>query len=109
MQLSTLKKKLEPFVGVSVEYFKVFRLSNDTGESECNCLTEQLSTSYSDGEKLNIKLGRALRSGEFKVKLYQLLIDSIEVCTIIIACICSKCMCYQCFLFNTNNILLLAL
>lgn len=80
MRLSTLKKELEPFVGVSVEYFKVFRLSNDTGELECSCLTEQLN-SYGDGEKLSVKLGRALRSGEFKVKLYQLLIDSIEVCT----------------------------
>ncbi|XP_014476405.1 PREDICTED: ubiquitin carboxyl-terminal hydrolase 47 isoform X4 [Dinoponera quadriceps] len=77
MRLSTLKKELEPLVGVSVEYFKVFRLSNDTGESECSCLTEQLN-SYNDGERLSIKLGRALRSGEFKVKLYQLLIDSIE-------------------------------
>ncbi|KAG5319610.1 UBP47 hydrolase, partial [Pseudoatta argentina] len=76
MRLSTLKKDLEPFVGVPVEYFKVFRLSN-SGESECNCLMEQLS-SYEDGERLNVKLGRALRNGEFKVKLYQLLIDSTE-------------------------------
>jgi len=78
MKLSTLKKDLEPFVGVPVEYFKVFRLSS-SGESECSCLTEQLS-SYEDGERLNVKLGRALRNGEFKVKLYHLLIDSIEVC-----------------------------
>jgi len=78
MKLSTLKKDLEPFVGVPVEYFKVFRLSN-SGESECSCLTEQLN-SYEDGERLNVKHGRALRNGEFKVKLYHLLIDSIEVC-----------------------------
>ncbi|XP_036142205.1 ubiquitin carboxyl-terminal hydrolase 47 isoform X2 [Monomorium pharaonis] len=76
MRLSTLKKDLEPFVGVPVEYFKVFRQSN-SGESECSCLTEQLN-SYDDGERLNVKLGRALRNGEFKVKLYQLLINSIE-------------------------------
>ncbi|CAL1686058.1 unnamed protein product [Lasius platythorax] len=76
MRLSTLKKDLEPFVSVPVDYFKVFRLSN-SGESECSCLTEQLN-SYEDGERLNVKLGRALRSGEFKVKLYQLLIDSTE-------------------------------
>jgi len=80
MRLSTLKKDLESFVGVPVEYFKVFRLSN-SGESECSCLTEQLNT-YEDGERLNVKLGRALRNGEFKVKLYQLLIDSTEVCII---------------------------
>lgn len=80
VRLSTLKKDLEPFVSVPVDYFKVFRLSN-SGESECSCLTEQLN-SYEDGERLNVKLGRALRSGEFKVKLYQLLIDSTEVCPI---------------------------
>lgn len=81
MRLSTLKKDLESLVGVPVEYFKVFRLSN-SGEVECSCLTEQLNT-YEDGERLNVKLGRALRNGEFKVKLYQLLIDSTEVCIII--------------------------
>lgn len=80
MKLSTLKKNLEPFVGVPVEYFKVFRVSN-SGESECVSLIEQLKL-YGDGEKLNVKLGRALRSGEFKVKLYQLLIDSVEVCVV---------------------------
>lgn len=78
-RLSTLKKDLEPYVGIPVDYFKVFRQSNDSGESECSCLTEQLN-SYEDGEKLNLKIGRALRAGEFKVKLYHLLIDSTEVC-----------------------------
>ncbi|XP_046413365.1 ubiquitin carboxyl-terminal hydrolase 47 isoform X1 [Neodiprion fabricii] len=77
MQLSTLKKDLEPLVGVPVEYFKVFRHSSDSGETECSRLTEQLSC-YQDGERLSVKLGRALRSGEFKVKLFQLLIHSTE-------------------------------
>jgi len=86
MRLSTLKKDLESFVGVPAEYFKVFRLSN-SDESECSCLTEQLN-SYEDGERLNVKLGRALRNGEFKVKLYQLLIDSTEVCTIVLYFVC---------------------
>lgn len=86
MKLRTLKKNLEPFVNVSVDYFKIFCLSNSS-ESECSCLTEQLN-SYEDGERLNVKLGRALRNGEFKVKLYQLLINSIEVCFI-----------YSCFFF----------
>ncbi|KAG7189796.1 hypothetical protein KM043_017456 [Ampulex compressa] len=77
MRLSTLKKDLEPYIGVSVEYFKVFRQTNNSGETECCGLTEELAF-YDDGVKLNLKLGRALRSGEFKVKLYQLLIDSTE-------------------------------
>ncbi|XP_015186575.1 PREDICTED: ubiquitin carboxyl-terminal hydrolase 47 isoform X1 [Polistes dominula] len=75
MQLSTLKKNLEPHVGVPVEYFKVFRQCGD-GESECTCLTDKLFA-FDDGERLNIKLGRALRSGEYKIKLFQLCIDSI--------------------------------
>ncbi|KAF7405145.1 hypothetical protein HZH66_004051 [Vespula vulgaris] len=75
MRLSTLKKDLQPYVGVPVEYFKVFRQSGDS-ESECTCLTEQLF-SFDDGERLNLKLGRALRNGEYKIKLFQLHIDSI--------------------------------
>lgn len=94
MRFSTLKKYLEPFVSVPMDYFKVFRLSS-SGESECSCLTEQLN-SYEDGERLNVKLGRALRSGEFKVKLYQLLIDSTEVCQI-----------FSFFIFYTRFILTL--
>lgn len=77
MQLSTLKKDLEPLVGVPVEYFKVFQHLSDSGESECSRLTEQISC-LQDGERLSLKLGRALRSGEFKVKLFQLLIHSTE-------------------------------
>ncbi|KAK2587743.1 hypothetical protein KPH14_003851 [Odynerus spinipes] len=75
MRLSTLKKDLEPYVGVPVEYFKVFRQCG-ASETECTCLMERLSN-YDDGERLNLKLGRALRNGEFKVKLFQLHIDSI--------------------------------
>jgi len=105
MKLSTLKKDLEPFVGVPVEYFKVFRLSS-SGESECSCLTEQLS-SYEDGERLNVKLGRALRNGEFKVKLYHLLIDSIEVRISIFSqcvCVCARarvCISYVSYVCHT--------
>ena len=44
MRLSTLKKDLEPFISVPVDYFKIFRLSS-SGESEYyNCLTEQLNS-----------------------------------------------------------------
>lgn len=42
MILGTLKQKLEPFVKVPKEYFKIFRMSSLT-ETECTRLTEQLS------------------------------------------------------------------
>jgi ubiquitin carboxyl-terminal hydrolase 47 len=78
MFLGSLKKDLEPFVGVPVEYFKIYRLYSGQQEFECARLTESLS-SYRDDEKLTIKLGRALRKGEHRGKIYQLLPNSSEV------------------------------
>ncbi|PSN42002.1 Ubiquitin carboxyl-terminal hydrolase 47 [Blattella germanica] len=78
MILGTLKKDLEPYVGVPVEYFKVYRLYTGQQEFECARLNESL-TSYRDDEKLIIKLGRALRKGEHRGKVYQLLPNSQEL------------------------------
>ncbi|XP_024942209.1 ubiquitin carboxyl-terminal hydrolase 47 isoform X2 [Cephus cinctus] len=77
MQLSTLKEHLEPYVGVPMEYFKVYRQLTEIGEAECHYLTEQILT-FDHGDKLTLKLGRALRSGECKVRLYQLLLNATE-------------------------------
>ncbi|KAJ9585896.1 hypothetical protein L9F63_020459 [Diploptera punctata] len=77
MLLGTLKKDLEPYVGVPVEYFKIYRIYSGQQEFECARLTESLS-SYRDDEKLIIKLGRALRKGEHRGKVYQLLPNSPE-------------------------------
>ncbi|XP_066582168.1 ubiquitin carboxyl-terminal hydrolase 47 [Prorops nasuta] len=80
MRLSTFKKKLEPLVGVPMDYFKVLKNSSlvyyEADEIECTNLTEKLD--FDKGTKITIKLGRALRSGEFKVKLYQLLFEFSE-------------------------------
>ncbi|XP_069705284.1 ubiquitin carboxyl-terminal hydrolase 47 isoform X2 [Periplaneta americana] len=77
MLLGTLKKDLEPYVGVPVEYFKIYRLYPGQQEFECARLTESLG-SYRDDEKLTIKLGRALRKGEHRGKVYQLLPNTSE-------------------------------
>jgi ubiquitin carboxyl-terminal hydrolase 47 len=78
MFLGTLKKDLEPYVGVPVEYFKIYRLYSGQQELECARLTDSLG-SYRDDEKLTIRLGRALRKGEHRGKVYQLLPNTSEV------------------------------
>lgn len=79
MIFSTLKKHLEPYVGVCSDYFKIFRYFDESGESECSLFSRLVS--YEDEEELCITLGRALRNGEFIVNLYQFFIDSPEVYT----------------------------
>ena len=76
MHFETLKKKLEKFVGVSVDYFNVFNELDDDSEIECTDSTNLKS--YGDGDRFCIKLGRAVRKGELKVKLYQLHLDCRE-------------------------------
>jgi len=76
--IGDLKKYLEPYVGVPVEYFKICRLTSGQLEFDCARLTESLG-SYRDDEKLTIRLGRALRRGEHRGKVYQLLPNTSEV------------------------------
>lgn len=78
MFLGTLKKDLEPYIGVPVEYFKIYRLNTGQQEFECARLTENLG-SYRDDEKLTIRLDRMLRKGEHRGKVFQLLPNSPEV------------------------------
>ncbi|XP_044731770.1 ubiquitin carboxyl-terminal hydrolase 47 isoform X2 [Chrysoperla carnea] len=78
MSLSQVKKELEPHVGVPMDYFKVFRHYLTAQETECVRLTEDFDKSYSEGEKIGIKLGRALRNGEYQGKVYQLVPDDPE-------------------------------
>lgn len=74
--LIKLKKDLEPYVGVPMEYFKIYR-QYSTQEVECSRLTETLSSSR-DGEKLFIKLGRVLKENELAGKVYQLIPNCTE-------------------------------
>ncbi|CAN7994990.1 unnamed protein product, partial [Ixodes hexagonus] len=74
-----LKKELEPYVGIDCSYFKastsssrdVFRAYSNGQEFECTKLMDNL-TSYAEDTKLLIKLGRALRSGEYRMKVFLL-------------------------------------
>lgn len=66
-----LKKELEPYVGINCAYFKVFRSYSNGQEFECTKLMDNL-TSYAEDTKLLIKLGRALRSGEYRMKVFLL-------------------------------------
>jgi ubiquitin carboxyl-terminal hydrolase 47 len=75
--IGQLKKYLEPYVGVPVEYFKICRLTSGQLEFDCTRLTESLG-SYRDDEKLTIRLGRALKRGEQRGKVYQLLPNTSE-------------------------------
>nr|CAD7439732.1 unnamed protein product [Timema bartmani] len=83
MILGTLKKDLETYVGVPLEYFKIYRLYSNQQEYECARLTETLST-FRDDEKLTVRLGRALRKGEHRGKVYQLLLNAKELVIIIV-------------------------
>ncbi|KAF4523652.1 hypothetical protein B566_EDAN013246 [Ephemera danica] len=66
--LPALKKQLEPFVGVPMDYFKIFRSYSSSDEFEFT----SYNATYRDGESLSIRLGRALRKGEFRGKVFQL-------------------------------------
>jgi ubiquitin carboxyl-terminal hydrolase 47 len=72
MSVNKLKMKLQPFVKIPMEYFKIFHVLAAQTENECTQLSASLNTAFKDEERLVIELGRALRKGEFKVKLYYL-------------------------------------
>ncbi|XP_072516804.1 ubiquitin carboxyl-terminal hydrolase 47 isoform X3 [Salminus brasiliensis] len=76
--LAAFKQNLEPFVGVTSTQFKVFRVYANNQEFESVRLNETLS-SFSDDNKITIRLGRALKKGEYRVKVYQLLVNDPEV------------------------------
>ncbi|CRK93812.1 CLUMA_CG007339, isoform A [Clunio marinus] len=72
MNVNTLKMKLQRYIKIPMEYFKIFHVLTAQSESECTQLTSSLNSTFKDEECLAIELGRALRTGEFKVKLYYL-------------------------------------
>lgn len=78
MILRTLKQCLEPYVSVSVDHFKLYRSYNGQSDVECTRPTDSLNV-YRDDEKLTVKLGRALKKGEYVGKVYLLVPNSSEV------------------------------
>ncbi|XP_060622877.2 ubiquitin carboxyl-terminal hydrolase 47 isoform X3 [Anolis sagrei] len=87
--LSAFKQHLEPFVGVPSSQFKVFRVCASNQEFESVRLNETLS-SFSDDNKITIRLGRALKKGEYRVKVYQLLVNDPEPCKFLLDSVFAK-------------------
>ncbi|KAL5010192.1 hypothetical protein ScPMuIL_012497 [Solemya velum] len=86
--LGAFKKELEPYVGTIPDNFKVYRVYSNNQEFENVRLSESLS--FLEDGKLNIKLGRALKPGEYRVKVYQLLVNEAEPCKFLIDTIFAK-------------------
>uniref|UniRef100_A0A667ZRB5 Ubiquitin carboxyl-terminal hydrolase 47 n=1 Tax=Myripristis murdjan TaxID=586833 RepID=A0A667ZRB5_9TELE len=87
--LAAFKQNLEPFVGVTSTQFKVFRVYANNQEFESVRLNETLS-SFSDDNKITIRLGRALKKGEYRVKVYQLLVNEPEPCKFLVDTVFAK-------------------
>ncbi|XP_064628944.1 ubiquitin carboxyl-terminal hydrolase 47-like [Lineus longissimus] len=77
ISLTGLKKELEQYVQTTSENFKVFRVYPNSQEFESTRLSDNLM-SFGEESCLNIKLGRALRKDEYRVKVYQLLVHEQE-------------------------------
>ncbi|XP_071791463.1 ubiquitin carboxyl-terminal hydrolase 47-like [Asterias amurensis] len=89
MTLAVFKKSLETYVGRESQHFKVYRVYANNQEFESIRLTETLQ-SYSEDSKVIIKLGRALKKGEYRVKIYQLTANSPEPCKYLFDCVFAK-------------------
>uniref|UniRef100_A0A672IEK2 Ubiquitin carboxyl-terminal hydrolase 47 n=1 Tax=Salarias fasciatus TaxID=181472 RepID=A0A672IEK2_SALFA len=87
--LAAFKQNLEPYVGVASTQFKVFRVYANNQEFESVRLNETLS-SFSDDNKITIRLGRALKKGEYRVKVYQLLVNEAEPCKFLVDTVFAK-------------------
>lgn len=74
--LAKLKRELEPYVGVSMEYFKIYR-QYTSQELEWSRLNDTLNLSK-DGERLTVKLGRVLKENEHAGKVYLLTPNATE-------------------------------
>ncbi|XP_063987219.1 ubiquitin carboxyl-terminal hydrolase 47 [Diachasmimorpha longicaudata] len=69
IKFDNFRKHLEPFVGVPMEDFKILRTAIDSADVDCTRPTTALRV-WDDGEKISIKLGRAVRPHEFRVKVF---------------------------------------
>lgn len=68
-----LKYRLQSFLHVPMEYFKLIKNSG-TSQQEMSNLKEELNA-HNDGDRFTIELGRVLRKGEYKISLYYLNVD----------------------------------
>lgn len=86
--LGAFKKELEPLIGTTSENFKVYRVYSNNQEFESVRLSDTLS--FLEDGKLNVKMGRALRPGEHRVKVYQLDVNDSEPCKFLMETIFAK-------------------
>uniref|UniRef100_UPI00358FDFB7 ubiquitin carboxyl-terminal hydrolase 47 isoform X2 n=1 Tax=Myxine glutinosa TaxID=7769 RepID=UPI00358FDFB7 len=91
MKLATFKRHLESYVGVPSSQFKVFRVYASNQEFESVRLNETLS-SFSDDNRVIIRLGRALKKGEYMVKVFQLQLGEAEPCKYLLDTVFAKSM-----------------
>lgn len=86
--LGAFKKELESHIGTTSDNFKVYRVYSNNQEFESVRLSDTLS--FLEDGKLNVKMGRALRPGEHRVKVYQLNVNDTEPCKFLTETIFAK-------------------
>ncbi|KAH0559106.1 ubiquitin carboxyl-terminal hydrolase 47 isoform X1 [Cotesia glomerata] len=69
--MESLRKHLEQYIRIPLECFKVIQQTNNTEDIKF-MRPRSTPRSFEDGQTLTIQLDRALRDGEFKVKLHYL-------------------------------------
>ena len=88
MTLAKLKKCLEQYVGVPMEYFKIYRQYANQ-DVEWTTLNDTLGTSK-DGERLIVKLGRVLKRNEYLGKIYHLTPENTDTFSLLFEFIIAK-------------------
>uniref|UniRef100_A0A1X7TJK8 Death domain-containing protein n=1 Tax=Amphimedon queenslandica TaxID=400682 RepID=A0A1X7TJK8_AMPQE len=84
--LAQLKEELVPLIGAPSTGFIVYEIRDNNEEYEMERLDEILKS----GSKLIVRLGRALRRGEFRVKLYLLQVNNTAFCNFMMESIVAK-------------------
>ncbi|XP_019857229.1 PREDICTED: uncharacterized protein LOC109585546 [Amphimedon queenslandica] len=84
--LAQLKEELVPLIGVPPTGFRVYEIRDNNKEHELERLDEILKS----GSKLIIRLGRASRRGEYRIKLYLLQVNNTEFCNFMMESIVAK-------------------
>uniref|UniRef100_A0A1X7TBR6 Ubiquitin-like domain-containing protein n=1 Tax=Amphimedon queenslandica TaxID=400682 RepID=A0A1X7TBR6_AMPQE len=76
--LAQLKEELVPLIGVPPTGFRVYEIiGNEEYEME---ELDMILKDIESGSKLIVRLGRALRRGEYRIKLYLLQVNKIRFC-----------------------------
>ncbi|XP_028397293.1 ubiquitin carboxyl-terminal hydrolase 47-like [Dendronephthya gigantea] len=89
--LCEFKEKVNSKMNSSPEMFKVFRIYSNSQEIEMDRLTETFNT-VPDKSKILIKHGRALKTGEFRSKIFLLRINKDQHTEFLLETILSKTM-----------------